>query len=88
MKAGRFLTLVVFLSLGGFAFANAAFAEGEQHTGQGDGSGRPAATAEEQLKSLQDKVNACAVGRGGVSDSVASSALKAGVSGGSRSSSY
>ncbi|GEM_PF-5116052 len=83
MKAGRFLTLVVFLSLSTFAFA-----DGEQHTGQGDGSSRPEATSEEQLNRLQEKVNACMVGRGGVSDSVASSALKAGVSGGRSSSSY
>lgn len=83
MKAGRFLILVVFLSLSGFALA-----DGEQHSGQGDGSGRPAANSEEQVKSLQEKINACMVGRGGVSDSVARSALSAGVGGGSSSSSY
>lgn len=84
MKAGRFLILVVFLSLSGFVFA----VEGEQHSGQGDGSGRPAATSEEQVKTLQEKINACMVGRGGVSDSVARSALSAGVGGGRSSSSY
>jgi hypothetical protein len=82
MKAGRFLTLVVFLSLGGFAFAD------EKHSGEGDGSGRPAATSEEQVKTLQEKINACMVGRGGVSDSTARSALSAGVGGGRSSSSY
>lgn len=84
MKAGRFLILVVSLSLSGFAFA----VDGEQHAGQGDSSGRPAASSEEQVKSLQEKINACMVGRGGVSDSVARSALSAGVGGGSSSSPY